>query len=289
VTINLVYVMLAEAAVAYIVAARSTWKWMNRVGRTLISLSAVLLFVTLVLRGIAAGHWPLSNHYEFSLCFIWMMSVIYLIVEAYWRERRGGIFVALVLMVLMTYAVMPPTSKRAIGPLPPVLRSPWLQGHVLTVMVGYAAFGVAAGLSIMRLFAPATAADAAGAATDAAAGAPTGAAEGAEHWLPPADDIERMIRRLLAIGFPWLTLGILTGAIWAQSAWGRYWGWDPKESWALITWLWYLAILHIPSGRRRGGRRLAWLTLVGFGLVLFTFIGVPILSERLSLYTLHGY
>ena len=83
------------------------------------------------------------------------------------------------------------------------------------------------------------------------------------------------MQRAVTLGFPWLTLSILTGAIWAQNAWGRYWGWDPKETWALITWLWYLLILHLRSLRRWRGRRLAVLVLVGLGVVMFTFIGVP--------------
>ena len=129
-------------------------------------------------------------------------------------------------------------------------------------MVGYAAFAVAAGLGVMRL------------------GPKSPVSEG---------EIERTMERAVALGFPWLTLALLTGAIWAQNAWGRYWGWDPKETWALITWLWYLLILHVRPLRRWRGKRLAALVVVGFGLVLFTFIGVPWLVRTVRLESLHGY
>jgi ABC-type transport system involved in cytochrome c biogenesis permease subunit len=98
-----------------------------------------------------------------------------------------------------------------------------------------------------------------------------------------------MMERAVALGFPWLTLGILSGAIWAQNAWGRYWGWDPKETWALVTWLFYLLILHVRPLRRWRGRRLAALVVAGFGMVLFTFAGVPWLVRAVRLESLHGF
>jgi ABC-type transport system involved in cytochrome c biogenesis permease subunit len=112
----------------------------------------------------------------------------------------------------------------------------------------------------------------------------------------PSAEIERMMDRAVALGFPWLTLGILTGAIWAQNTWGRYWGWDPKETWALVTWLFYLLILHLRPLRRTHdqcprwrGRRLAALVIAGFGVVLFTFAGVPWLVRTVRLESLHGF
>jgi ABC-type transport system involved in cytochrome c biogenesis permease subunit len=107
--------------------------------------------------------------------------------------------------------------------------------------------------------------------------------------MPTEEQVKRAMERVVALGFPWLTLSILTGAIWAQKAWGRYWGWDPKETWALITWLWVLLILHVRPLRRWRGRRLAALVVMGFGVVLFTFIGVPWLVRTVRLESLHGF
>jgi ABC-type transport system involved in cytochrome c biogenesis permease subunit len=220
----------------------------------------------LLARGLAAGHWPLTNRYEFALCLVWAIVGIYLLLEASWRERRAGACVMAVAVLIATYAITRSVAEQAITPLLPALRSVWLQVHVLTAMVGYATFGVAAGLGVMHLL----------------------QREAWSHW-PAAEEIERAMERMVALGFPWLTLGILSGAIWAQNAWGRYWGWDPKETWALITWLWYLLILHVCPLRRWRGHRLAALVVAGFGVVLFTFIGVPWLVRVVRLESLHGF
>jgi ABC-type transport system involved in cytochrome c biogenesis permease subunit len=97
------------------------------------------------------------------------------------------------------------------------------------------------------------------------------------------------MERAVAWGFPWLTLGIFSGAIWAQNAWGRYWGWDPKETWSLVTWLWYLLILHVRVVRGWRGRRLALLVLAGFAIVFFSFAGLPLLIRAARLESLHGF
>jgi ABC-type transport system involved in cytochrome c biogenesis permease subunit len=224
----------------------------------------VLLTAFLVRRALEAGHWPLTNRYEFALCFAWAIIGIYLLLEASWGERGAGAFVLAVALLVVTYAATRPADMRAMAPLLPVLRSVWLQIHVLTAAVAYGACGVAAGLGLMQL------------------------ARGRGSQLA-ADQVERVTERSVALVFPWLTLSILTGAIWAQKAWGRYWGWDPKETWALITWLWYLLVMHLRPLRRWGGRRLAVLALGGFGMVLFTFVGVPWLVRAVRLETLHGF
>jgi cytochrome c-type biogenesis protein CcsB len=281
----LAYAVLWLAIAAYVVNLVRGRRWTGYLATGLAAVAWCLLTAGLVQRGLAAGHWPLTNRYEFALCFAWTIVTVYLLLEASWRERRAGPsmslragpFVLAVALLVATYAVTRPADERAIAPLLPALRSVWLQVHVLTAMVGYGAFGVAAGLGIMRLVLR------------------TSPGEG-EH-APPllvggaagGEEIERAMERAVALGFPWLTLGILTGAIWAQNAWGRYWGWDPKETWALVTWLWFLLILHVRPLRRWRGRRLATLVVAGFGLVLFTFVGVPWLVRTVRLESLHGF
>ncbi|MFQ6101154.1 MAG: c-type cytochrome biogenesis protein CcsB [Anaerolineae bacterium] len=274
---SLAYLALWLAVGAYIVHLIRRGRWTGRVATGTTVISWVLLMAGLVRRGLGAGHWPLTNRYEFALCFVWTIVAIYLLLEASWHERRAGAFALAMALLVATYAVTRPAAERAIAPLLPALRSVWLQVHVLAVMVGYAAFAVAAGLGVMRLM-----------RRESLAGgkrvAPLLIGEVGE-----GEEIEHTMERVVALGFPWLTLGILTGAIWAQNAWGRYWGWDPKETWALITWLWYLLVLHVRTLRRWRGRRLAALVVAGFGLVLFTFIGVPWLVRVVRLESLHGF
>jgi cytochrome c-type biogenesis protein CcsB len=229
------------------------------------------LTAELVTRGMEAGHWPLTNRYEFALCFAWTVVALYLLLEASWRQRQAGPFVLAVALLVATYASTRPADERAISPLLPALRSVWLQLHVLATMVGYGAFGVAAGLGLMGMIANSRLQIA------------------GRLRLLPGEEIERTMERAVALGFPWLTLGILTGAIWAHKAWGRYWGWDPKETWALVTWLWFLLVMHLRPLRRWRGRRLTALVVIGFGVVLFTFVGVPWLVRTVRLESLHGF
>jgi cytochrome c-type biogenesis protein CcsB len=277
------YGLLWLALVAYVVHLVRGGRRTGWVATGLTVVAWGTLTWKLVARGLEAGHWPLTDRYEFALCFTWAIVTIYLLLEASWRtdvgrpQRRAGPSVLAVALLVATYAVTRPADERAIAPLLPALRSVWLQVHVMTAMVGYAAFGVAAGLGLMRLLQGVSREK-----DDNTAPGFTGGARG-------RGEIERAMERAVALGFPWLTLGILTGAIWAQNAWGRYWGWDPKETWALITWLFYLLILHVRPLRRWRGWRLAGLVVAGFGLVLFTFVGVPWLVRSVRLESLHGF
>jgi cytochrome c-type biogenesis protein CcsB len=159
-----------------------------------------------------------------------------------------------------------------VSPLLPALRSEWLPIHGLSAIFGYAALSLSAALGLMRLMQR----------TSSPENSP-------RYWLPEAEEIEANMERLIALGFPWLTLSILTGAIWAQQAWGRYWGWDPKETWSLITWLWFLLLLHLRTLRKWRGKRLAWLATAGFVVILFAFLGLPWLLRHIRLESLHTF
>jgi ABC-type transport system involved in cytochrome c biogenesis permease subunit len=260
----LTLILLGGAVIAHLVFLAYGTRRVGWTASGLAILAWAWLTVSLIRRGLEAGHWPLSNRYEYALCFAWAIVGIYLLLEVSWGERRAGAFVLAIALLVATYAATRPPDIRALAPLRPVLRSVWLQVHVLTAVVAYGASGVAAGLGLAQL----------------AAGNKSASADA---------EIQLAAERVIALGFPWLSLSILTGAIWAQKAWGRYWAWDPKECWALITWLWYLLILHARSLRRWRGRRLAALIVAGFGIVLFSFIGVPWLVRIVRLETLHGF
>jgi ABC-type transport system involved in cytochrome c biogenesis permease subunit len=260
--ITLAYILLWLALPAYFLHARSAGRMAGRAASGATVAAWALLAGGLVERGLAAGHWPLTNSYEVALGLAWTIVAVYLLMEATWHERRAGVCVLPIALLVATYAVTRPAAEQTIAPLLPALRSGWLPVHVASALVGYGAFGVAAGFGVARWR---SAGDASGQA------------------------VERAMERAIGLGFPWLTLSILAGAAWAQNAWGRYWGWDPKETWALVTWLWYLLILHLRPQPAWRGRRLAGLAIAGLGIVIFTFVGVPWLVRTVRLESLHGF
>jgi cytochrome c-type biogenesis protein CcsB len=272
----LAYLLLWVALAAHFAGMLRPARKLDRAAALVTALAWAALTFGLIARGLNAGHWPLTNRYEFGLCFAWAILSLYLLQKVRWRDlnsggqlaaAEGAATMALALLVA-TYALTRPAEERAISPLLPALRSVWLQIHVLSVAIGYGACCVAAGLALPRVLQGSrTAADA----------------------EPGVESADRRIERTVAWGFPWLTLSILTGAIWAQEAWGRYWGWDPKETWALITWLWYLLVLHLRSVRGWRGVRLAALVVAGFVVVLFSFAGLPWLIRTVRLTSLHGF
>ncbi len=218
-------------------------------------------------RYLEAGYTPITNLHE-SLSFFSLAIVgVFILLQHRYRAAILGSFVTpLALLVMLSSALFP----AAVAPLNPALKSNWLGIHTITAFAGYAAFAVAFCAGIMYLL--------------------------QEHFLknkklgplyrrlPSLEILDDMNYRCLTIGFPLLTVAIVTGAIWAESAWGAYWSWDPKETWSLITWLIYAALLHgrLTIGWR--GRRAAILAIVGFCVLLFTFLGVNLLLPGLHSY-----
>jgi len=270
--IVLVYILLWIDLLVYAVHTRAGKRWTGWLATGMMLLCWGLVSYGLVQRGMESGHWPFINRYEFALCFLWVMIGIYLLLEVSWRERRAGPYVLVIILVIGTYIVTRPDGETGIVQLLPALRSIWLQLHVLTSLVGYGAFGVAAGIGLLRWVQHKSLVE-----------------DKANPLNPTRAEIEKTMEQVVALGFPWLTLGIITGAAWAQEVWGRYWGWDPKETWALISWLWYILIMHLRALRSWRGRQLAGLIIIGFVVILFTFIGVPWLVRTVRLDSLHGF
>jgi len=188
--------------------------------------------------------------------------------------REGGAFVLPIAFLLCTYArFVVPDSAQAPQPLLPALRSLWLQLHVGTAAIAYGAFAVACGGGVMYLAGELTSRQ-------------RGTGDAGPFSLPLSD---RFTYWAVAFGYPFMSLSIITGAIWAQVAWGRYWGWDIKETWALITWLIYTLFLHLRAIKGWRGRPVAVLSVIGFVVVLFTFLGVGWLARRVGLESLDVY
>jgi cytochrome c-type biogenesis protein CcsB len=215
---------------------------------------------------LSIGHAPMSNFYESLVFFAWTIVLLYLIMELRLKNRSLGVFVLPVAFLLMAFASISPEISSRIDPLIPALQSNWLISHVLTCFMAYAAFTIAFGLGIMYFFKKAT------------AGKNGEKLSGFSNLLPDVDVIDELMYQSASLGFVFLTLGIMTGSIWAHYAWGSYWSWDPKETWSLITWLIYALMLHARHVRGWRGKRMALLSIIGFACVLFTYLGVNYLA-----------
>jgi cytochrome c-type biogenesis protein CcsB len=238
-------------------------KW----GRYILIAGAGVHLAGFIFRYFEAGYTPITNLFEslsfFSLCTI----VIFLIVEARYSMKVLGAFVSPVAFIFILFSAFVPSAVQTI---PPALQSFWLPVHVMLLFVGDGIFAVAFAAGIIYLIQEKQ--------------LKKKKLGPLMKRLPPLGTLDEINYRCLTFGFPLLTMGIITGSIWAEYAWGSYWSWDPKETWSLITWLLYAALLHgrLTVGWR--GRKAAILAIVGFCAVLFTFLGVNLLLPGLHTY-----
>lgn len=214
----------------------------------------VLHTAALVVRGIGAGRLPLSNQYEFATSFAWGICLCFLVFLWKYKFQALGAFVTPVIFLIIGYAAM---QSREVRDLMPALRSYWLGIHVSCAIISYGAFGVSFAVSLMFLL--------------------RRKMQGNSFWeehIPEEKKLDMISYRAVALGFLFLTFVIITGAIWAERAWGRYWSWDPKETWSLITWIIYAIYLHLRLSKGWRGKTAAIFAVVGFVCVIFTYIGV---------------
>ena len=208
----------------------------------------------LVCRAVGAGRLPMTNQYEFATCFAWGLCLVSLIFIRRYRFSVLGAFAAPVIFLVIGYAAM---QSREIHELMPALRSNWLGFHVSTAIIAYGAFGVSFVLAVIFLLRGRVRADGF-----------------FDQHIPDREKLDIIGYRSVSMGLLFLTFTIVTGAIWAERAWGSYWSWDPKETWSLVTWIVYAAYLHLRIRRGWQGRAAAIFAAAGFVCVLFTYIGV---------------
>ncbi|MGH2683518.1 MAG: c-type cytochrome biogenesis protein CcsB [Actinomycetota bacterium] len=278
---------------------------------TLASAGLASHLVSVVARGLAAGRVPWGNMYEYSSMVGLLAVAAYLVVERMWKARAVGGFALGAAVLVMGGAILlyvPP------GPLVPALNSYWIRIHVVAAMTGSALFMLGTVFTVLYLFqdvrerrvarravrserAPALAAVRAGGLPDDHVPAPDepetlpaqdagGEAEAdpRRSRLPSAGSLDRLAYRTIAFAFPIWTFAVIAGAIWAEEAWGRYWGWDPKETWSFITWTVFAAYLHARATVGWRGRRAAVLALVGFGALAFNLYAVNLVVKGLHSY-----
>ncbi|CAM2920765.1 c-type cytochrome biogenesis protein CcsB [Actinomyces slackii] len=212
-------------------------------------MALVLLTGSMLTRMADTGHAPFSNHYEFAIAFAWGMILAQAFFEWRYRVRTISIIVLPIILALLIYAS---TLSYEPNPLMPALQnSPLLTLHVLTASIGYGAAVVSFAAAVMYLLAPRV----------------------RWHGWPSRETLDDLGYKATVVTYPMLTLMLILGAIWGNVAWGRYWGWDPKETAALVTWLIYGAYLHARVTRNWRGERSAWLLILGFAAVIFTYMG----------------
>ncbi len=256
---------LYAASVAFYAAAwRSTKQLVGRVATAVMCLALVLNLGLIVQRWHEADRAPFKSLFESLVFLAFCTTLVYLAFERLYRTRVFGALAMLLAFGFIGYALAKWDAE--IVKLPPALQSPWFVPHVMVYFVGYAAVALAFLLAIVQLLAP---------RVPAVQRLLTLKAGTIMTGKPL--DVEAMSYELVRFGFVLLTIGLLVGSIWAKSAWGDFWVWDPKENWSLVTWLVYGGYLHLRRVRGWRGDKGAWLLIAGFAVVMFTYLGMHLL------------
>jgi cytochrome c-type biogenesis protein CcsB len=228
----------------------------------------------IVARGLAEHRVPWGNMYEFIMAISCMAVVVLVAVSVRFRAYYIGLFV--LVPVVFALALDVTVVYTPAGSLVPALNSYWIAIHVTAMIVASGLFIVGAVTTVMYLVADRN-------ERRLAAGLPSRTA-GLMMHLPESTILDRLAYRTILFAFPVWTFGIMAGAIWADHAWGRYWGWDPKETWSFITWVVYAGFLHARATAGWRGRRAAYIQLVGFGCLMFNLIGINLWVTGLHSY-----
>lgn len=227
--------------------------------------------ITLVVRFYEAGYTPVTNLHESLSFFAWSIAGTFLVFDRCLHMAVLATATSTLVLILMLFGSLMPMGIQALNP---ALDSLWLPAHICLAFLGNAVFTVAFVAGVFYLLQERM--------------LKSKKFSALYYRLPSLDTLDMINYRCLTLGFPLMTMGIISGAVWAEAAWGTYWSWDPKESWALITWFLYAALLHgrLTTGWR--GRRAAILAIVGFAFLLFTFLGVNLLLPGLHSYSSMG-
>ncbi|GAA4192159.1 c-type cytochrome biogenesis protein CcsB [Microbacterium oryzae] len=265
---------VADASAAAAPAAPPRYLW-GRIGTSLTWLGFVFHFGATLLRGLAAGRVPWSNMYEFAMTGTLLITAVYLGV-LFWRDLRflGAFMTGIVTLLLGASSLF----YVEITPLMDPLKSVWLVIHVFVASLGTAFFALAFAISVLQLLQ-------ARRERMAVAAAETPSRRSMLRTIPDAEALEGLAYRFAIIGFIFWTFTLIAGSVWANDAWGRYWGFDTKEVWTFIIWVLYAGYIHARATRGWRGTRSAWLAIVGFAAVLFNFTIVNMFFEGLHAYS----
>lgn len=251
-------------------AARPNSPKYLRLAMAMTVIAWVLHVSAVVFRGVAATRVPWANMFEFTLTATALIVGVFLLVQ-FWQDLRflGSFITGFALIAL---GVGTTSFYVDVVPLPPALQSAWLVIHVFVASLSTGVFALAAGLSIVQLL-------------QARREAGKAAKLRFLDTLPAADRLETLAYRLAVVGFVMWTFTLIAGAVWAERAWGRYWGWDTKEVWTFIIWTIYAGYIHARATRGWRGSRSAWLAIVGFAAIVFNFTVVNLFFKGLHAYS----
>lgn len=309
-------VLLVTMLVYWVGAAFPNIPYLPSVGTAGMAIANLSTAVLLAARWLEAGYFPLSNLYESLFFLVWGITTMHLVAENMSGSRLVGVVTAPVAMGITAFAALSlPDTMQASAPLVPALKSNWLMMHVSVMMLSYSTLMVGALLAIAFLIVTrGQNVELRGSSvgtggyrersyqlrrSDAEEVPVQGSGQGGgtavlnpvstEATLSPqrlslADTLDNISYRVIGLGFPLLTIGIIAGAVWANEAWGSYWSWDPKETWAMITWLVFAAYLHARITKGWQGRRPAILAAAGFVVVWICYLGVNLLGKGLHSY-----
>ncbi len=304
-------VLLATMLIYWCSVAIPGLAWLPQLGTAGMAIANLCIFTLLGARWIDAGYFPLSNLYESLFFLAWGLTTMHLVAERMSGSKLVGAVTAPLAMGITAFAALTlPQNMQQAEPLVPALKSNWLMMHVSVMMLSYSTLMVGSLLGIAFLVVTrgqsielkgssvGTGAFRSGKVTLTRAEEPVAASGGgtavleqtaAAIALSPerlglADTLDNISYRIIGLGFPLLTIGIISGAVWANEAWGSYWSWDPKETWALITWLVFAAYLHARITKGWQGRRPAILAATGFVVVWVCYLGVNLLGKGLHSY-----
>ncbi|MBM9537205.1 c-type cytochrome biogenesis protein CcsB [Desulfobulbus alkaliphilus] len=255
------------ATAAYLVFFFNKKQEIRRIGYFLFLTAVCLHSLTIVARYFEAGYTPITSHHETVSFFAWSLSCCYLTFRWRYTVKNLGVFVCLLVLALMLVAAF---SSREIVPLAPALQSWWLPIHASVTLIAYGFLALACIGGCMYLLQERE--------------IKTKRFGLFYSRLPSLETLDTLNHHCLSIGFPLLTLGLITGSIWAKQAWGAYWHWDPKETWSLVTWFLYAAVVHQRFTVGWRGRRAALLSIIAFLSVLFTLWGVSFLLKGIHTY-----
>jgi len=252
-------------ALLFFISANTKSSSIHLFGLIFLILGLIIHTITIVMRYISVGGMPLSNMYEATVFCIWGLILFVIIFEILYKKHIIGLIGSILAFITYVLINSMPGVSGDIEPVPQILDSPWKTYHVMSIMLSYSAFLLSFGFGLLYLLKEAV-------------------GENRLRWIPELKILDMYNYLSIKIGIPLLTVGIVTGALWANTAWGRLWRWDPKETSALITWFIYLIYLHLRINRGWIGKKTAIVSIIGFLAVLFTFLGVNFIISGLHSY-----